>query len=385
MTGPPASGLGDALGLYVHWPYCARICPYCDFNVYRPRDEGDVLLAAILDDMAHWRERTGARPLVSLHFGGGTPSLMRPDQIAAVIGAADRLFGFVKGAEIGLEANPNDLAGFADLAACGINRLSLGVQSFDDEALLALGRDHDADLACRAIEAAQAQFRAVSLDLIYARAGQTAGHWETELNRAIATGAGHLSPYQLTIEAATAFGKRTARGEVLAADPDFSADLYELTQAVCEAAGFETYEISNHARSPEARSVHNQLYWAGGDWIGVGPGAHGRLGSASQGGRIATEARRHPKAYSESTPRYTQSALDAHDELAERILMGMRVAEGVDRAHLRATTGGDVDPDGLERMVRQGFVEADADRVRLTAPGRLLADGVSGELVPDAG
>ncbi|WP_300542724.1 radical SAM family heme chaperone HemW [Maricaulis sp.] len=382
MTGAARLALGDALGLYVHWPYCARICPYCDFNVYRPKGNDETLLAAILDDMAHWRTRSGARRLVSLHFGGGTPSLMTPVQLAAVIETADRLWGFETGAEIGLEANPRDMDGFADMAAAGINRLSLGVQSFDDAALAALGRDHDSVMGQRSIDAAQAAFRRVSVDMIYARAGQDAAAWEAELRRALATGVGHVSPYQLTIEPQTAFGKRAARGEKLAAAPDFAADLYELTHAVCEAEGLAAYEISNHARTPGDRSVHNRLYWAGGDWIGVGPGAHGRIGRAAAGGRLATEAHRRPRDYIDADPRYTAETLGAADEGAERILMGMRVADGLDLVHLEAATGAGVDPGGLARMSRQGFVEQDGTHIRLTREGRLLADGVSGELVP---
>lgn len=374
--------LGNALGLYVHWPYCARICPYCDFNVYRPKGDDEALLAAILEDMAAWRERTGARALVSLHFGGGTPSLMRPDQLEQVIATAQSLWGFVPGAEIGLEANPKDLSGFADMASAGINRLSLGVQSFKDETLTALGRDHDADLGRASIEAAQSVFSRVSLDLIYARAGQTPEDWAIELETALASGVGHLSPYQLTVEPATAFGKRAQRGETLTVTDDDGADLFDLTRDLCEAAGLPAYEISNHARSYADQSVHNRLYWAGGDWIGVGPGAHGRLGRFAAGGRLATEARRRPGDYLTGPQRHEETRLSVEDEVAERILMGMRVSEGLDLDGLRAATGGSVDAQGLDRMIRQGFVEQDETRVRLTRDGRLLADGVSGELVP---
>lgn len=385
--GATPAGLGDALGLYVHWPYCARICPYCDFNVYRPKGDDDALLAAMLDDMAAWRERTGARALVSLHFGGGTPSLMTPPQLAAVIEAAERLWGFAGNAEIGLEANPKDIDGFAGMAEAGINRLSLGVQSYDDAALASLGRDHDAALARRSVDAALEAFPRVSLDMIYARAGQDARHWETELGEALASGVGHISPYQLTIEPGTAFGKRAGRGERLAAVPDFAADLYELTEALCAAAGFTGYEISNHACSPADQSVHNRLYWEGGDWIGVGPGAHGRIGRARAGGRAATEAAKRPADYigavrERGSGLVLDETLTREDEIAERILMGLRLADGLDLDHLATTTGGTVDPDGLDRMVRQGFVEQNGRRVRLTTAGRLLADGVSAELVP---
>ena len=373
----------DALGLYVHWPYCARICPYCDFNVYRPRGDDDALLAAILDDMAAWRARTGPRSLVSLHFGGGTPSLMTPGQLEQVIETADRLWGLETGAEIGLEANPKDQDGFAGMASAGINRLSLGVQSFDDAALVALGRDHDARTGEASIEAAQSVFDRVSLDLIYARAGQTEAHWEKELLKALASGVSHLSPYQLTIEPATAFGKRASRGEELSVTEDLGADLFDLTQSVCEAAGYPAYESSNYARSAGDRSVHNTLYWAGGDWIGVGPGAHGRLGRSTDAGRIASEALRRPADYRAGPVRHEESCLSPADDVAERILMGMRVVEGLDLSRLEVATGMNVDTDGLARMMAQGFVEQNGSRIRLTRNGRLLADGVSGELVPE--
>ena len=200
MTAAPRTSLGEALGLYLHWPYCSRICPYCDFNVYRARGDDDALLAAILSDMADWREKTGARALASLHFGGGTPSLMRPDWIGRVIETADRLWGLAEDAEIGLEANPGDQARFAGIAAAGVQRLSLGVQSFDDTVLATLGRDHDGDQSLAAIDTALAAFPRVSVDMIYAQSGQDVAAWSAELKRALASGAGHVSAYQLTIE-----------------------------------------------------------------------------------------------------------------------------------------------------------------------------------------
>ena len=380
-----AEPAGSRLGLYIHWPYCERICPYCDFNVYRQRRANASLVSALCTHMSHWRRVTGPRRLASVHFGGGTPSLLKPDELETLIATADRLWGLEDGAEIGLEANPKDMAGFAGMASAGINRLSLGVQSFHDDALKLLGRDHDGAMARRAIDLAQENFPRVSIDMIYARSGQDATAWEAELRAAIATGVGHLSPYQLTIETGTAFSKRTERGETLAADPDFAADLYELTRDICVGAGMPAYEISNHARSRADQSVHNRIYWEGGDWIGVGPGAHGRLGSAIGGGRVATEALRRPADYIAAGMRHTEEPLTRDEELAERILMGMRLSEGLDRDVLRAATGGDVDADGLARMQAQGLVEAAGSRVWLSAQGQLLADGVSGELVPAGG
>jgi len=382
------SDLANSLGLYVHWPYCARICPYCDFNVFRPKGDDDALLGAILDDMAGWREITGSRKLASLHFGGGTPSLMRAEQIERLIAHAEKLWGFEAGAEIGLEANPKDHDQYADFASAGINRLSVGVQSFDDGALKQLGRDHDAALGVRSIEAAKSAVERVSIDLIYALAEQSLMQWRSELKQALAFGVGHISPYQLTIEARTAFGKRAERGEVLASPEDMAADFFDLTQEVCEQAGFPAYEISNHARSVADQSRHNRLYWQGGDWIGVGPGAHGRLGRFSQAGRQALSTQLRPKDYIEAVAK-TGSGLEeteklsVEDELAERILMGMRLSSGLDRHVLRQATGLDVDPVALKRLGDEGYLQQSGDRISLTARGRLFADRLSGELVPD--
>lgn len=382
------SGLRDSLGLYLHWPYCARICPYCDFNVYRPRDEGDALLAAILTDMTRWRQMTGARPLVSLHLGGGTPSLMTAHQLERVISHAEALWGFDSEIEIGLEANPKDMAGFADMARAGINRLSLGVQSLRDDVLKRLGRDHSSDMARQAIEQSNAIFARSSVDLIYAHAGQTEADWDSELREILAFGTSHLSPYQLTIEPGTAFGKRVQRGESLASDTDFAADLFALTEAVCREHGLELYEISNFARSDSDQSRHNRLYWEGGDWIGVGPGAHGRLGRAASGGRQAIAPARRPAEYvriMDSDGTWSDiETLSAQDELAERILMGLRLASGLDRRVLRAATGRDIDADMAARFQTQGLVELEDDRVRLSSQGRVFADRISGELVPES-
>lgn len=382
--------LANALGLYVHWPYCARICPYCDFNVYRPRDSGEDLLHAILEDMTFWHSQTGSRQIGSIHFGGGTPSLMTGRQIESVISRAQDLWGLAERAEIGLEANPKDAERYGDFKAAGVNRLSVGAQSFDNAILTTLGRDHGAEQSRLAIKEAQRIFASVSIDLIYALAGQDLAHWKVELDEALAFGVDHLSPYQLTIEAQTAFGKRTARGEVLDATPDLAADFYELTQDQCEKHGLPAYEISNHARGLADQSRHNRLYWEGGDWIGVGPGAHGRLGSSNKSGRRATTALKRPKIYQDAfrtgDPVWQDDdVLSAAEEACERILMGLRVHTGLDRAHLRRSTGHDIDPGALARWSEAKFMDADADKVWLTAAGRLLADRLSGELVGDIG
>lgn len=373
------------LGLYVHWPYCARICPYCDFNVYKARGGDDVLFEAILTDLEYWACRERDRKLVSLHFGGGTPSLMSAEQIAALIKATEDQFGFAEGAEIGLEANPNDHPRFERFAEAGINRLSLGVQSFEDVALRALGRDHDGRAARSALDAARSRFPSVSIDLIYTREGQSPAEWERELARALALGLDHLSLYQLTIEPGTAFAKRAERGELVTPGESDSEQMYRITQDLCADAGLEGYEISNHARKGH-QSMHNRLYWDGGDWLGVGPGAHGRIGNYNAGGRIASSTLLKPVDYIKSIRSQAvggeTGTLSSLEEIRERILMGLRVLEGLDVNHLHALTGGSVDPVEQQRFIDQGWLESKGGRLRLTAEGRLLADGIAAALCP---
>ena len=269
-----------ALGLYVHWPYCARICPYCDFNVALDRrpGESEALFEAIVGDLHAQAEAAGPHRLVSIFLGGGTPSLMRPEWAAGIVQAARTLWPAAPNLEVTLEANPTDAeaARFEAFADAGVNRLSLGVQALDDGALAFLGRNHSAAEAVRAARLASRAFPRLSLDLIYARPGQTEAGWAEELKAAVDLGPEHLSPYQLTIEPGTAFDRAVRRGAFAPADPDLAARLYETTHAVLEAEGFEAYEVSNHARGEAARSRHNLAYWRGDDYLGVGPGAHGR-------------------------------------------------------------------------------------------------------------
>lgn len=373
------------LGLYIHWPYCARICPYCDFNVYKARGADDALFEALLADLDHWAGQIECRPLVSLHFGGGTPSLLAGSQIARLIARAADRFGFAAGAEIGLEANPNDAERFADFAAAGIKRLSLGVQSFQDDALAALGRDHDAASARRSLDLARRQFGSVSLDLIYAREGQTVAGWERELAEVLELRPDHLSTYQLTIEPGTAFERRVARGELVPPEDDLAAQLYNVTQSMCEAAGLSAYEISNHARAGH-ESRHNRLYWEGGDWIGIGPGAHGRIGSHAAGGRLSSTTALRPADYSQRVAAQGTGSdvetLSALDEARERILMGLRVADGMDIDAVLAATGLAPDRDEAARFRQQGLLAQRQDRLVLTPEGRLYADGIAAALCP---
>ena len=369
----------DTVALYVHWPYCARICPYCDFNVVRDRgrtEEQAALADAIIADMEAQGALLSERRLASIFFGGGTPSLMPPDQVARVIERARALFPGGGKIEITLEANPTDAeaARFAALAEAGVNRLSLGVQSLDDEALKFLGRNHSAAEAMRALELARAAFARLSIDLIYARPGQTVAHWTDELNRAVDLGFEHISPYQLTIEPTTAFGRAFARGTLVPPDDDLAADLYEATQAVLEARGFEAYEVSNHARGEAARSAHNLHVWRGGDYVGVGPGAHGRL--TLDGVRTATVAHRGIADYlagvGAGQPWSEDRRLSPLEADDERLLLGLRIIEGVG-ADLIARMGLMARANDLSD---QGLLAAADGRIAATARGRQVLDGV---------
>jgi oxygen-independent coproporphyrinogen-3 oxidase len=379
LTADPGA---SPLGVYVHWPYCARICPYCDFNVVRDRGQDArkaALTAAILADLTAHRALTGPRNLVSVFLGGGTPSLMAPGDVARVIAAARALWTPATDVEVTLEANPADAepGRFAALADAGVNRLSLGVQSLDDQALAFLGRDHDAAAARRAIDIAGAAFPRLSVDLIYALPGQTPAAWTKALAEVAAMGPEHLSPYQLTIEPGTAFGRAARRGQARAAGPDLAADLYEATQATLERAGYQAYEVSNHARGAAARSRHNLIYWRGQDYVGVGPGAHGRLTLA--GARFATLA---PRAIADYVARAGQGGtaatlepLSARDVALERLLMGLRTTEGVAGADLAPL---DISPARLAGL--EGLLTRAAGRLVATAAGRPVLDRVIAEL-----
>ncbi len=374
----------SGFGLYVHWPYCAAICPYCDFNVYRARGAANApLLQAIAADMKAQAARFGRRKAQSIFLGGGTPSLLRGEEIAFLLDAARQACDVAPDVEITLESNPEDGALFAEQAAAGINRFSIGAQAFDDAALKALGRRHDAAASRRAVDAAAATGQRVSLDLIYAREGQSVDAWAQELRAALTLPIEHLSLYQLTIEPRTAFARRALRGQLLPPDDDAAAALYETTQALCDAAGFPAYEISNHARTPAARAAHNLIYWRSGDWIGVGPGAHGRV--THQGVRLALEAQRRPADYIDAVAEngaglIEETALSAEEHADEILLMGLRMEEGVSLARVESLRARPLNREALAWLGEQGLVIADDDRVRLTRAGRALANRIVAEL-----
>ena len=375
-----------ALGVYVHWPYCARICPYCDFNVVRDRGktaEQQALADAIVADLEAQRLLTGERQLLSIFFGGGTPSLMDPAQVARVIDTAKRLWSPVADLEISLEANPTDAESgrFAALADAGVQRLSLGVQALDDASLKALGRNHDAGAARRAIAAATKAFPRLSIDLIYARPGQTDAAWRAELSEAIALGPEHVSPYQLTIEHGTAFDRAVGRGTLVVPDEDLAATLFETTQEVLEAAGFDAYEVSNHARGDAARSRHNLVYWRGVDYVGVGPGAHGRL--ALPEGRAATVAHRAIKDYVAAVAGagfgFEREILNPEEAAEERLVLGLRIDDGVSFEEM-APLGLSPDLPKVRDLVETGLLVDDRQRLRATRQGRLVLDRLTGAL-----
>jgi oxygen-independent coproporphyrinogen-3 oxidase len=366
------------LALYVHWPFCISKCPYCDFNSHvRASVDQDQWREALLADLAWEARLLPGRRLGSIFFGGGTPSLMPPATVAALIEAAEAHWGFAPDVEISLEANPSSVeaARFADLAAAGVNRVSLGLQSLDDDALRFLGRAHDAEEGLAALAVAQREFRRVSFDLIYALPGQSEAAWAAELGRALTFGTGHLSLYQLTIEPGTRFAAMAATGELPRPDPDLGASLYELTADMTQAAGLPAYEISNHAR-PGEESRHNLAYWRYREHAGIGPGAHGRRSA------LATRRHKKPENWLAAIARTgngieEELALDPHDQAVEALLMGLRLREGVDLDRV----GGLIDGKAVERLSRQGLIEHDDERLKATPAGMLLLDSLLAELV----
>lgn len=374
-------------GLYVHWPYCARICPYCDFNVYAAKDRDPSLLveAICADIRAHRARMPDHGALDSVYLGGGTPSLLAPGDVERILKAADEAFGVKPGAEITLEANPNDVmrADLAGLRSAGVNRLSVGVQSLRDSALAFLGRDHDADGARASVAQAMRVFRSVSVDLIYARPEQQADDWQNELADVLALGMPHLSLYELTIKEGTPFGLAVGRGQITPMPDDDQADMFELTQDILGKAGLPAYEVSNHAMSPEHQSVHNLIYWQGGDWIGAGPGAHGRV--TVGGHRYAYEAHRRPEVYTANVQALGSGWGDAErlepNAIAQELLaMGLRPASGIDIARIEAVSGRPVSREKIAVFVDQGWVTFDQGVLSLTPSGRLLADALTAQL-----
>jgi len=377
----------DKIGLYIHWPYCARICPYCDFNIYKNKaGMEDTLVAAILADMKYWRRQSGQRSLASIHFGGGTPSLLAAENMKKLIEAAQELWTPAHDLEVGLEANPKDINNTALTAwrAAGIERLSIGVQSFNDDALKFLGRDHDGVMAKQALDLATGTLPRVSADLIYGFIDQTSEMLQTDLQIALNSGVSHVSTYQLTIEQKTAFGQAEKRGTRKAVNSDASADLFEHIIDTLGEASFAQYEVSNFAKGRDTQSRHNLLYWQGGDYAGIGPGAHGRL--TMGGKRTATIAALKPKDYIEAVDGTKhgiaeQETLSPQSWAEEYVLMGMRIDEGISLSRYEQISSASLAPEKIAKYQEAGLLTRDDDHLAATPKGRFVLDALCHELL----
>lgn len=387
MSAPSPEGEENTpLALYVHWPFCVSKCPYCDFNSHvRAEVDQQAWREALIADLRHEVTALPGRKLSSIFFGGGTPSLMPPETVAAVLGEAERLWGYEPGIEITLEANPSSVeaARFADLAAAGVNRVSLGLQALDDATLRFLGRAHGVDEGLAALDTAQGVFGRVSFDLIYARPGQTPAEWQAELTRALSFGTEHLSLYQLTVEPGTRFATDFAAGRLTLPDADLAADLYDLTRETTAQAGLPAYEVSNHAR-PGAESRHNLIYWRYQDYAGIGPGAHGRRRGA------ATQRRRKPENWLTAIARNghgieREDALAPTERAVEAMLMGLRLAEGIDLDRIAALGERPIasltDITAIETLARQGLLRRTGSRIAATDAGMPVLNAILGEIV----
>ncbi len=384
---PASDWRAGGFGVYVHWPFCLAKCPYCDFNSHVSRTVDQAAwAAALVAEATHMRALTGARPADSVFFGGGTPSLMEPATVGAVLEAVDRLWGLAPGAEVTLEANPTSVeaARFRGYAAAGVNRVSLGVQALNDADLRALGRQHTAAEARVAFDVARAQFARVSFDLIYARSGQAPADWEAELAQALDMAVDHLSLYQLTIEPGTRFAELHARGRLHVPPDDAAAEMYALTQALTEAAGLPAYEVSNHA-GPGAESRHNLVYWRYGDYAGIGPGAHGRI-TGPDGVRRAIETVRDPagwlaRAGSEGHAIELAEPVPPEAQAEEYLMMALRLAEGADLARHAGLSGVPLPAARTERLVASGHLLRRGRRIAATAEGRVVLNALLAELL----
>lgn len=382
----PPSPDPRARGLYIHWPFCTRICPYCDFNVYRDRGaETERWRAALIREIDSWAERLEPVALTSIYFGGGTPSLMDPALVEAVIERARDKHALASDAEITLEANPGEADGgrLSAFAAAGVNRLSIGVQSFDDAALNFLGRSHSGDQAKAAIAAAMEIYPRVTFDLIYGLPDQSPEAWRAQLEQAVAFGAGHLSLYQLTIEPGTAFFRAVEKGRWSPPPEETGADLFDLAQDITMAAGLRAYEISNHAR-PGEESLHNLIYWRYQDYIGIGAGAHGRV--VIDGVGHETKTFDGPRDYLEEVEKNGAGlslcrALDREAQIAERLSMGLRLTEGVPLFADDPFYDDDARVGRLNQLVADGFLRLDCGRLKATGAGRPVLNRLLYELL----
>jgi oxygen-independent coproporphyrinogen-3 oxidase len=378
--------MNEPFGVYVHWPFCLAKCPYCDFNSHVRHggiDQGD-FVTAYLAELKHFATLAPGRVVSSIFFGGGTPSLMAPETVGAILDRIAELWTVAPDAEITLEANPTSVeAGrFAGYRAAGVNRVSLGVQSLDDASLKSLGRKHTSEEALAALAIAKRNFERVSFDLIYARQAQSLAAWREELTRALTHAQDHLSLYQLTIEDGTPFAALHAAGALTVPENEKAEAFYLLTQELCEAAGLPSYEVSNHAR-PGAESRHNLLYWRGHDYAGVGPGAHSRI--TRNGVKHGIAVRKSPEAWLDAVAASghgieQDEALTPQNSADEYLLMGLRLAEGIDEKRLAAIDGRKLDEARLQYLQAKGLLRRTHDRLQATGKGRLVLDRLIVEL-----
>jgi putative oxygen-independent coproporphyrinogen III oxidase len=377
------------LAVYVHWPFCLSKCPYCDFNSHvRAGVDQARWRAAYAREIGGYADRLGQARVTSIFFGGGTPSLMDAATVDAVLTRIAQRFALADDIEITLEANPTsaEAGRFADYRVAGVNRLSLGMQALDDASLKFLGREHDAVQARVALTLGMQIFPRVSFDLIYARPGQSVDNWCRELAEALSFGTDHLSVYQLTIEEGTRFADIARAGRLTIPDDDVQADLFDATQELCEAAGLPAYEISNHAR-PGQESRHNLTYWRSGDWVGIGPGAHGRL--ATPQGRIATRELRSPESWlsaveTRGTGAEADEIVSPEDVLQEVVLMGLRLREGIAADNFARVTGrqlGEALEPAFGDLLAEGYLAWDGRALKATPRGRLVLNRVVARLL----
>lgn len=376
-----------AFGVYLHWPFCLSKCPYCDFNshVRHGAIDEERYVRAFAAEIASTARRTSGRTVSTIFFGGGTPSLMQPSTVSAILDEIGKHWTVAPDVEVTLEANPTSVEAtrFRGYRAAGVNRVSLGVQALDDASLKQLGRLHTAQEALDAVAIARSIFDRYSFDLIYARPRQTPAEWAVELKRAISEAAEHLSLYQLTIEPDTPFFALRQSGKLVIPDDDTGRDLYDVTQDICAAAGLPAYEISNHAR-PGAECRHNLVYWRGHEYAGIGPGAHGRLNI--DGARVATETERKPELWmmrveSLGHGLITNELLMPGEQADEYLLMGLRLAEGIDMQRYTKLSGRDLDPERISALLQQGAVETmPSGRLRVTLSGFPVLDAVVADL-----
>jgi putative oxygen-independent coproporphyrinogen III oxidase len=376
----------DLFGIYVHWPFCLSKCPYCDFNSHvRESVDQDRWLKAYVTEIKQLADLTPTRRATSIFFGGGTPSLMPAKTTAAIIDAIDQAFGIAPGAEITLEANPTSVEAdkFKGFAAAGVNRVSLGIQSLNDDQLKFLGRQHSANEAIAALELAQSLFDRVTFDLIYARPDQTADQWRDELNRALSFGTDHMSLYQLTIEPNTAFEKLYKRKEIHLLNDDLAADLFDLTTQITDTTGLHRYETSNHAK-PGQESLHNLTYWRHQPYIGIGPGAHGRVVTGN--GLNATVMARTPEDWLRQVETVGHGLIENTDldlvtQGEEMLMMGLRLNEGVSLARFESLWGKPLDNNALDDLRGEGLIDLSASRIAVTAKGTAVLNGILGHLL----